>query len=124
MNELCPCGSNLNYNDCCGAIHLGQKNADTAEQLMRSRYSAFVKELKDYLLASWHPDHRPSDLTFDNNSKWLGLKIKSTNAGTPTDSKGWVHFVARYKIAGKAERIEENSYFIKHEGRWVYCYAE
>ena len=120
MSELCPCGSNQTYDSCCGAIHEGLQEARTAEQLMRSRYSAFVKELEDYLLLSWHPDERPESISFDPNSKWLGLKIKAKELGKASDNEGWVAFVARYKIAGKAERIEENSYFLRYHGRWVY----
>lgn len=118
--EACPCGTDRNYDDCCGAIHNGLSVAETAEQLMRSRYSAFVKELDNYLLQSWHPDYRPPSINFDPATKWLGLKIKHTEKGRSQDLEGRVHFIARYKIAGKAERIEENSTFIRHQGRWVY----
>ncbi|EEG87692.1 hypothetical protein PROPEN_00103 [Proteus penneri ATCC 35198] len=50
MSSLCPCNSQLFYSDCCEPYHLGQKNAPTAEALMRSRYSAFVKHNDDYLI--------------------------------------------------------------------------
>lgn len=120
QDDLCPCGTDNLFQDCCGAIHAGLKEAETAEQLMRSRYSAFVKEDGDYLLHSWHKLTRPSSIDFDNNTKWLGLKITSTKAGLSQDSEGWVSFVARYKVGGKAERITENSYFTRLEGRWVY----
>jgi len=90
---------------------------------MRSRYSAFVKELPDYLLETWAEETRPSDLTL-SPTKWLGLKIKSCRLGRDTDNEGWVEFVARYKEAGKAERIEELSYFKKVDGRWLYVAAD
>ncbi|HEX8865525.1 MAG TPA: SEC-C metal-binding domain-containing protein, partial [Lentzea sp.] len=41
-NKLCPCGTGQSYVDCCGALHSGARTAATAEQLMRSRYSAFA----------------------------------------------------------------------------------
>jgi len=91
----------------------------TAEALMRSRYSAYVTQNTEYLLATWHPDTRPSSLDSEN-CRWLGLKVLSTKLGTDHDNEGWVSFIARYKIAGKAFRIEENSYFIRINSRWFY----
>lgn len=90
---------------------------------MRSRYTAFVLENESYLLSSWHPEKRPASIDFDKNIKWLGLKIKRTQAGQVADQEGWVEFVARYKIGGKAERIEELSYFLNLEGNWQYVCA-
>lgn len=49
--EKCPCGSNLNYNECCGAYHSG-KTAPTAEAVMRARYSAYVKANVDYVMST------------------------------------------------------------------------
>ena len=60
----------------------------------------------------------------DQKTKWLGLKVKRFKAGLDSDSYGWVEFVARFKIASKAERIEELSYFIKHDQQWFYVCAE
>ncbi|HEX5675395.1 MAG TPA: YchJ family metal-binding protein, partial [Azonexus sp.] len=82
----CPCtprvlpsgrGSGWVYAACCGRLHSGAEIAASAEALMRSRYSAYVLRLEEYLLATWHPDTRPSelDLTADD-TKWLGLEVK------------------------------------------------
>ncbi|CAN1504160.1 UPF0225 domain containing protein [Methylophilaceae bacterium] len=87
---------------------------------MRSRYSAYALALPEYLLATWHPDSRPSKLDFSEDAaiKWLGLAIKPT---TPEqDNKATVEFVARYKVAGKAYRLHELSDFIKLNQRWYY----
>ena len=54
--NLCPCGSSLFLAKCCGVLHAGQPAA-TPEQLMRSRYSAFMLGLGEYLVHSWHPDY-------------------------------------------------------------------
>jgi len=71
----CPCGGE-NYDTCCGRYHHGTPAPDAAS-LMRSRYSAFVLKLEDYLLATWHPDTRPASLDLDtDNTKWLGLEVK------------------------------------------------
>lgn len=90
---------------------------------MRSRYSAFVTENKDYLLQTWAQAQRPKTLDFDDQCKWLGLKIRSSSQGQASDNVGQVHFLARYKVAGKAHRIDEHSHFIRENGRWVYSHA-
>ena len=91
---------------------------------MRSRYSAFTLKDKEYLLNSWHNTTRPHTIDFDDNIKWLGLKVISTKKGLASDQEGWVNFVARYKMAGKAYRLEEHSYFSRENGNWVYVSAE
>ena len=87
---------------------------------MRSRYSGFVEERAEYLLATWHPDTRPSRVRFDPQQRWLGLRVKATEAGGAGDATGIVEFVARYKIDGRGHRLHELSRFAKHDGRWYY----
>lgn len=118
--KLCHCGNQQTFDDCCGAIISGNKTASTAEQLMRSRYSAFVVQDKAYLLASWHPDQRPLELDFDPQQQWIGLKIVRKEAGQAGDETGVVEFVARYKLQGKAYRLEEVSQFECVDGQWLY----
>jgi SEC-C motif-containing protein len=119
--NLCPCGSQLNYADCCGRYHAGPMHlqAPTAEALMRSRYSAFVLGLHDYLLASWHPSTRPAHLEADPPGlKWLGLQVR--NHQQIDESHAQVEFVARSKLAGRAHRMHETSRFERLDGRWFY----
>ncbi len=87
---------------------------------MRSRYSAYVYQLEAYLLETWHSSTRPTslDLTEDTQTKWLGLEVKKHSV--EDESTATVEFVARYKIAGKAERLHELSDFIKIDGQWYY----
>ena len=129
MNNLidsgpCPCESGRNYAKCCGALHAGHAIAETALQLMRSRYSAFALGDADYLASSWHPDTRPPELTIDVNQRWIGLKIKSVSLGGPDDNEGSVGFIARYKVQGKAHRLQEDSRFRRLDGRWYYLDGE
>lgn len=91
---------------------------------MRSRYSAFVEQDEQYLLASWHPDTRPSRVRFDPEQRWLGLSIKRLEAGGSGDSEGKVEFVARYKVRGKGFRLHEISRFEKIDGLWYYLDGE
>jgi SEC-C motif domain protein len=104
---------------CCGVFHLGNF-APTAEALMRSRYSAYVLGLEEYLLQTWHRDTRPISLDLTNQEKtiWLGLSIKLTQIHSETSAS--VEFIARYKIGGgKAQRLHEISQF-KWLDRWYY----
>ncbi len=119
-HEPCPCGSGKPYETCCGPYHAGEALPETAEQLMRSRYSAFVRGDSAYLLATWHSSSRPASLDLDARVKWLGLKVHATTAGGPGDESGTVSFVARHKIGGRAFRLEETSRFVREAGRWVY----
>ncbi|KPC54784.1 YchJ family protein [Amantichitinum ursilacus] len=115
----CPCGSNLAYTACCAIFH-GGVPAPTAEALMRSRYTAYVLKLEDYLLATWHPQTRPSslDLAADGNVNWQSLEV--CNASEDGDLAS-VEFVARYKINGRAWKLHETSSFSRNaDGRWLY----
>ena len=125
ISTVCPCGSGRLYAECCQVAHEGIP-VKTAEALMRSRYSAFVFGLSDYLLSSWHSSTRPTKetLRIDENTHWLGLKVLSTHQGKVGDDVGTVEFVARYKVNGKATRIEELSEFIFEDGQWFYVAAK
>lgn len=119
----CPCGSGRAVEACCGQYHEGASAPD-AERLMRSRYSAFVLGLEDYLLATWHPSTRPAGLELDATPRpqWLGLTIKSH---TPLDdTHATVEFIARYKLNGRAFKQHETSRFERVEGEWLYIDGE
>lgn len=97
---------------------------------MRSRYSAYVFGQEQYLLSTWHPDTRPSQLNLsqDKAIKWLRLEIlnKSNLKLNPKNAiqQATVEFVAFYKIDGKAEKMHENSMFEKLEDNWYYLNGE
>ena len=86
---------------------------------MRSRYSANVLKLEDYLLATWHTSTRPARLDANPAGlKWLGLAV---HRHTVIDADhATVEFVARSKLGGRAERLHELSRFVREEGRWFY----
>lgn len=123
MSDTCHCDSGLPFGQCCEPYLNGVANAPTPVALMRSRYSAFVLNNLDYLIYSWHPDNCPSDLSLDPDQHWIGLKVLDHGEYEPRKS-GWVHFVARYKLAGKAHRLEERSLFSYGSGRWYYRHPD
>lgn len=123
MVAACPCGSGSAYDACCGRYHAGalHLSAPTPEALMRSRYSAQVLGLRDYVLDTWHVSTRPEQLArFDSGVKWLGLSVKRAWSASPDE--GFVEFVARSKSpgGGPANRLHELSRFERVEGRWFY----
>lgn len=85
---------------------------------MRSRYSAFVLEDADYLLATWHPSRRPSSIAFEPGIQWLGLQVRSHRAIDAVHAE--VEFVARSRLGGRAHRLHERSRFVCEDGRWYY----
>ena len=122
--SACPCGrlstkrQPLALVDCCGRYldHFDTAAAPDAEHLMRSRYSAFVLQRRDYLLATWHASQRPSCLDFEPGAQWLGLEVRRQR--TLDAAHAEVEFVARYRVAGRAVRLHENSRFVREDSRW------
>lgn len=124
--SACPCDPGRNYVECCGRFHAGVPAPD-AETLMRSRYSAYVLGLEDYLLATWHPSTRPTGLGLDlepvSRTTWLGLRVRD-HATTGNDASE-VEFVARFREGGgSATRLHERSRFIREDGEWYYLDGE
>jgi SEC-C motif-containing protein len=123
---LCPCGTGRPFDRCCGPLIDGSAVAESAEALMRSRYSAHVRGAIDYLVETYDPDTRASvdraaTARWARESEWLGLTVLATEAGGPADERGIVEFEARYRSAGGAPQVHrERSRFRRHDGRWTY----
>jgi SEC-C motif-containing protein len=120
LADACPCGRGAAFADCCGryVLHFDATPAPTAEDLMRSRYSAFVYERADYLLATWHASTRPPALDFEPGAKWLGLEVRTHRVLDAAHAE--VEFVARFRVGGRAVRLHERSRFVREGGRWYY----
>jgi SEC-C motif-containing protein len=116
----CPCGTGLPYAECCGRLHDGAATAGTAEQLMRSRYSAFAVGDPAYLLATWHPSTRPPSLELDPTVRWTGLDVLATTDGGLLASEGTVEFRAWYRHEGETGSQHETSRFVREDGAWRY----
>jgi SEC-C motif-containing protein len=121
----CPCCSGIEFEDCCGPYLNGEKNAPTAEALMRSRYSAFAKENMEYLRSTLHPKSRSdydeaSARAWSRESDWKALEIVSTQKGGKEDNEGSVEFIAQYLRNGKEEFHHEVAEFARADGRWYF----
>ena len=89
---------------------------------MRSRYSAYVLQHRDYLLATWHPSTRPAVLEADPPGlQWLGLEVRAHRMEDAEHAR--VEFVARSRLGGRAHRLHEISRFVREGGRWYYLDA-
>lgn len=124
----CPCGGGGQLADCCGDFLAGRAKPRTAEQLMRSRYTASVLADGRYLFRSRHPDHRdglsPEQLTADAQSvTWQRLEVLAARGG-PNDKRGKVEFRAWYQQDGLPGVLHERSRFVRTAGRWFYTSGE
>ena len=115
----CPCNPSKLYADCCQKAHINIKSVTTPEELMRSRYSAFVMANIDYLLKSHHSKTRPSNsekkeiLAWTKSVEWVKLDVLKSTENT-------VEFKAFFYENGSLNVIHENSFFVKQNNYWVY----
>src|SRR5215203_5359543 len=111
-NQICPCGSGAAFAECCDPIINGTRESQTAEELMRARYSAFVTGAIDFIVSSTHSRTRKEiDLSFirewSQTSTWHGLQILETKQ--VDDDKTFVAFEAQYTQGGKEQSHREKS---------------
>ena len=116
--NVCPCGSQKNYTDCCERFISGEALPSTVEELMRSRYSAFATHQFDYIVDTMLP---PAANHFDlaeakstaGQIQWLKLEVIKT-------SINMVEFRAYYCNNNVAGVIHERSRFVRKKGKWFY----
>jgi len=123
--ELCPCGTGISYADCCQPAITGVRPAETAEALMRSRYSAYVKVETDYIFETTHPAHREGYDTIGTKkwaeeAAWQGLEILAVKGGGVGDSTGEVEFIARFAENGVDKVHHELGLFKKEQNGWFF----
>ncbi|MEI7455530.1 MAG: YchJ family metal-binding protein [Nitrosomonadales bacterium] len=119
--RVCPCGSGLDLESCCGPIIAGA-NAPTAEALMRSRYSAFVLGELDHIERTHAPEigddfNRAEAERTASDVEWLGLAVLSSSE---TDDAGVVEFSIRFRRDGQEFGQFERASFRREQGRWLY----
>jgi len=125
----CPCGSQNSYTDCCHRLHCGLITAESAEQLMRSRYSAYKLGLADYLFTTTHPVKQSTHLR-QSISDWAEqvefyrLEILSSWRGQASDKIGKIEFIAHYRQQNQELQLRELSRFKRYRKQWVYLDGE
>ncbi|OBB71337.1 YchJ family protein [Mycolicibacterium monacense] len=120
FTDPCPCGSGDPYGRCCRPLHVGERHADTAEELMRSRFSAYAVGDSDYVWRTWYPRTRPATITLDPGLEWVGLEIVDVAAGGRDDDTGEVEFLAVYRQGRRTGTLHERSRFAVRARRWFY----
>lgn len=123
--SACPCGNKQSYDACCGLYIEGGQKPETAEQLMRSRYTAYTRENIDYIDATHYPSgkdefDKAQALAWAKNSEWKGLKILDKKAGGKDDQTGVVEFTVDFILNGEPNKLHERSDFKKKNGVWYY----
>lgn len=121
----CPCGSGQILADCCLPLLAGVRFAQTAEQLMRSRYTAHSLLQIEYLWQTWSAEQRrrssPEQIyAWASSCEWLGLQILACEQGQNQDAEGKVSFIALFRHHGQLQQHHENALFRRLMGRWFY----
>ena len=124
QSTSCPCCSGKHYVDCCGRYLDADELPDTAEKLMRSRYTAYTMRRQDYLLKTWHLSTRPESFDFAGMSdhQWLDLTVQRHDQIAPEHAT--VEFIARFKVGGQVQHLHEISRFVREGGQWFYVDGE
>jgi SEC-C motif-containing protein len=121
----CPCGSETPAKNCCIPLFRGERKAQTATELMRSRYAAFALGEIDYIVSSHHPrtrhevDRKGAE-EWSKQASWQGFEIRASEGGGATDKTGVVEFVARYQLEGKDCLHHERALFEREDGEWFF----
>jgi len=123
--QNCPCGSGRDYTQCCEPVIDGTQPARTAGDLMRARYTAYVKDRIEFLGQSLHPDSRAdydaaATRRWAQGADWLGLEVEGVDKGDADDVEGSVEFVASYREKGLIHAHRERSLFRRLDGRWYF----
>jgi len=111
----CPCGHAASYDACCQPLHLGKTVASNPEQLMRSRYCAFVMSNAEYIFLSHSPQTREQVSVaaindWNNQCDWRGLQVITSKQDHKLNR---VEFIAWYKQDGKLQYHHELSLFMQ-----------
>ena len=121
----CPCGNEPSFEECCGPYLAGDAKADTAETLMRSRYTAYTREDIDYIVAT-HDASSRDDIDREGAAQWAkqatweALQIINTEGGGAEDDEGLVEFIARYQMEGQVMSHHERATFKRVDGEWFF----
>jgi SEC-C motif-containing protein len=123
--SFCPCGREISYLDCCEKAHANPIFVKTAEDLMRSRYSAFTLANGPYLIETHHSETRKhvdekEIVDWTKSVKWDRLEILNKSQGLENDEMGTVEFKAYFKEKNRLTYIHENSLFKREYGVWKY----
>ncbi len=122
----CYCCSGKEFADCCQPFIDGNAKPQIAEELMRSRFSAYAVCAVEYLLRSTHPSTRKfynadEIENWAKSNRWQSLEIIAKTEGEAKDKTGTVEFKAHFLDAENKPQIHhEHSNFRKELGKWFF----
>lgn len=122
-NQACPCGGGY-YQECCLPLHEGKVYAENAQQLMRSRYSAFVKQKVDYIVKTTAKNQQhaldiSALMAWSKTTEWKALEVLNYRDNLDKNHAS-VEFKAYYWLEGATCAHHENSFFVKHLDQWYF----
>ena len=123
--DSCPCKSGKTYGECCAPVISGESKAETAEALMRARYSAYVVGDVDFLRTSavaavQEVFDEEASRNWSAAAKWHGLEIMRTEKGGSSDDRGLVEFRALYTANGEFCTHHEIATFVREKDGWKF----
>lgn len=122
MEKACPCGHSRPYEACCGRFISGQAQPERAEQLMRSRYTAYATGAVQYVVdTELEPDAEVIE-NWARSTQFTALRVLDAQNGGPDDDTGTVTFEADFESRGTGQKgtHRETSRFQRVEGRWIF----
>ncbi len=117
--RICPCGSGKEYKDCCEQVISGEVKAETAETMMRSRYTAYVNKDVDYVMKTTHPD-KVGELNKAELKEWADSTVWERLDIIQTDGNELVEFSAFYRENDETQQHHELAQFKKFDGEWYF----
>lgn len=126
--DTCPCASGKTFVECCQPVIAGKRQAQTASELLRARYSAFVSADIDFIVETHHPSTRDqvtreSIEEWSTGSEWRGLEIHSEDDGDDADTS-IIMFTVRYDVDGVPQEHFERSIFHRDGGSWFFLNSD
>jgi SEC-C motif domain protein len=129
-NSFCPCGSQKKYKKCCRVFHFGEQ-AQSALELMKSRYSAYAANEPNYIISTTHRENseftndleswQKSISDFFEHSDFKGLEILDFTDG---EEIAYVTFRANIFQGAIDVSFCEKSKFVKVNNLWLYHSGE
>lgn len=123
---MCYCGKDLSFEACCQPLILGKKPALDAEQLMRSRYSAYCVNACEYIHKTYAQSYQTANpvaeiAAFAELANFIKLEVFEHKTVNDTAT---VHFRVHYLCDGYYCQLEELSHFVTEQGLWRYTEGE
>ncbi len=117
----CACGTGQTFADCCKPILDQKKPAATAEQLMRSRFTAHVARDYVHLHRTYAKTSKEPYVAEEGEGgrDWTRLVIHSHDLGTKPDM-AFVDFTAYYREGDAEHAFHEKAEFQHADGTWLY----